>query len=116
MTDCLDEGKFADLLDIAGRETAVELVQRLDEDLTNVGVALANAVEGATLNAQSHILMAIAGTIGATRVFDLARNLNLMVNMTEPKGLASLLAEMRFALNDLIQRVRMIRFDQAKPL
>lgn len=114
MTDCLDEGKFADLLDLAGRETAVELIQRLDNDLTNVGVALTNAFESATLNAQSHILMSIAGTIGATRVFDLAKKLNSMTNMTETKGLASLLAEMRVALSELIMRVRLTSADLAK--
>ena len=112
VTDSFDEERFAALLDLAGQESAAELTQRLDEDLTNVDLALTKAADPVVLHAQSHILLAIAGTIGATRVFDLAKHLNALSKMAEPVGIALVLAEIRVALNELILRVRSMRTDQ----
>ena len=112
MTNEFDEQKFAALLDLAGQDTAMELTQRLDEDLTNLDVAMKTTVDPVTLHAQSHILLSIAGTIGATRVFDLAKHLNTMTRMENPDGLSALLADIRVALDDLILRVRSTRSRQ----
>ncbi|MBC7739158.1 MAG: hypothetical protein H7245_18560 [Candidatus Saccharibacteria bacterium] len=112
MKNGFDEHKFAALLDLAGLDTAMELTQRLDEDLTNLDVAMKATLDPARLHAQSHILLSIAGTIGATRVFDLAKHLNTMTNIADPVGLSAVLAEMLVALNDLIVRIRSTRASQ----
>lgn len=113
MTSHFDEKRFAALLDLAGEDTAAELTQRLEEDLTNVGLALTNAQDAVMLHAQSHILLSIAGTIGATRVFDLAKHLNALSRVAEPVGIPAVLAEIGVALNYLILRVRAMRCDLA---
>lgn len=113
VNDSFDEARFAALLDLAGEATAVEMTQRLDEDLTSVDLVLTKAQDTGVLNAQSHILLSIAGTIGATRVFHLAQHLNVLTKSTEPAGLASVVDEVRVALNDLILRLRSLRSDLA---
>ncbi len=114
VADCFDEKMFVALLDLAGHKTAAELTQRLDEDLTDVGLALTRTVDPIILHAQSHILLSIAGTIGATRVFDLAKHLNAITSTAEPAGVSAVLAEIGVALNDLILRVRSTRSAQTK--
>ena len=113
MTNSFDEQRFTALLDLAGEDTAAELALRLDEDLTNVGLALTSGQDKVMLHAQSHILLSIAGTIGATRVFDLAKRLNALTRMAEPVDMSAVLADVGVALNDLIMRVRSIRADLA---
>ena len=112
MTNGFDEQKFAALLDLAGQDTAMELTQLLDADLTNLDMAMKATVDPVALHAQSHILLSIAGTIGATRVFDLAKHLNTMTKIADPVGLSAVLADMRIALNDLILRIRLTRASQ----
>ena len=111
-----DEERFAALLNLAGLDTAIELTRRLDEDLTRVDLSLADALAGAdraVLHVQSHILLSIAGTIGATLVYDLAKRLNALVRGTDQAAGSSLIAEIsaeiRVALNDVIARVRFTR-------
>lgn len=89
----------------------MELTQRLDEDLTNVGLVLTKAQDTGVLHAQSHILLSIAGTIGATRVFDLAQDLNALTKAADSVGSDAVVAEIRVALNDLILRLRSMRSD-----
>ncbi len=113
VTNSFDEQRFTALLDLAGEDTAAELAQRLDEDLTNVGLALTSGQDKVMLHAQSHILLSIAGTIGATRVFDLAKRLNALTRMAEPVDMSAVLADIGVALNDLIMRIRSIRADLA---
>lgn len=92
---------------MAGPDTAPELVQRLDEDLTRVHAALcAGKGDRAVLHAQSHILLSIAGTIGATLVYELAKRLNAVARGDEAGDLAATLAPIQAALAELIQRIR----------
>ena len=113
MNDSFDEARFAALLELAGEDTAVELTQRLDEDLTNVGLVLTKAQDAEVLHAQSHILLSIAGTIGATQVFKLAQDLHAVTKTAETVRMAAVVAETRVALNDLILRLRSMRSDLA---
>ena len=113
VTDHFDEGRFAALLDMAGHDVAVELAQLLDEDLSRVDVALGPAVGNPfVLHTQSHILLSIAGTIGANQVYHLAQRMTELVRGGECAGeLAHTLAEMRLALQAVILRVRSTRSD-----
>jgi len=111
VTESFDEDRFAALLDLAGPDMAAELTRRLDEDLTNVGLALAMAhADRAVLQAQSHILVSIAGTIGATRLFQLAKQFHALAVQGESGGLAAALPELRKVLNDVILRIKSDRF------
>jgi hypothetical protein len=121
LTKHFDEERFAALLGLAGQATAVELARRLDEDLTKVGHALSLAqttADHAALHAQSHILLSIAGTIGATQVFDLSQRLNTLVRGLESDRLSGIVAqtltEVRAALQVVILRVRYTRSDLKK--
>ena len=111
VTDSFEAERLAALLALAGEVTAAELTQRLDEDLTSVGLALTGSQDCLMLHAQSHILLSIAGTIGATTVFELAKHLNALTRMAEPVGIPAVLAEIGVALNDLILRIRSLRSD-----
>jgi hypothetical protein len=113
-----DEERFAALRGLAGQETAVELTLRLDEDLTRAGQAMQEAAtraDQAAFRAQTHILLSIAGTIGATQVFDLAQRLNALAQVPAANGSGSMwadsLAEISVALNHVINRVRITRSD-----
>lgn len=121
MKSVFDQERFAALLDLAGHDTAIELTLRLEEDLTRVGLALAAAMAQAdrdALHTQSHILLSIAGTIGATQVFELAKRLNAQVRVPSVTGpapeRAALLADIRAALSALIERVRTARYGLIK--
>ena len=113
VTSHFDEGRFAALLDMAGVKVAVELAQLLDEDLSRIDLALTPAIGNPfVLHAQSHILLSIAGTIGANQVYDLAQRMTELVRGGEGAGeLAHTLAEIRLALQAVILRVRSTRSD-----
>ena len=112
VTDRFDEDRFAALLDLAGSDLAPELARRLDEDLTNVGAALTKAPADMTMmQAQSHILVSIAGTIGATKLYQLAKQFNTSALLVDPGGVALNATELRMVLNEVIVRIRATRFD-----
>lgn len=104
-----DEVRFRALLDLAGPSTARELTLRLDKDLTGVASALSGAANGAdaqVLRAQSHILLAIAGTIGANRLYALSLHLNHIARAAEFGLVAEVLREIMVLLHRLIDLVR----------
>lgn len=75
----LDETTLLDLLALAGPADGPELMRRLIDDMglvhTGMTAALA-ANDGAAMRWHSHVLLSIAGTIGAPRVYALAKRLN----------------------------------------
>ena len=112
-----DEARFQALLDLAGPATAHELASRLDEDLTVVADALTQAERAADrqqLRAQSHVLLAIAGTIGANRLYHLSKRLNGQVRTPDSAPVAELLGEIHVLLGRLITRVRSARLQLAR--
>lgn len=113
VTDSFDEVRFAALLHWAGPGMAMELAQQLDDDLTKVGLALTRSpLERTVLYDQSHILLSIAGTIGATTMLRLARQVNTLAVLVGPAAIMAMdLIELRRALNEVIVRVRSIRQD-----
>jgi two-component system aerobic respiration control sensor histidine kinase ArcB len=67
------------LLDMAGPEVGAELLSRLAEDLARVGAALTAAVaagDRAAVRAETHILIAVAGSVGGIGLAEDARTLN----------------------------------------
>ena len=105
-----DEHRFASLLNMAGPSTALELTQRLEEDLSRISHVLTTAELAAdhpTLRAQSHILLAIAGSVGADRLHVLSRRLNDLVSAAEGSRISDLLADIVVELGTLIQKVRL---------
>ena len=106
-------------MDLAGSAHALELAMRLEEDLTGVAAALTKAarlLDLPKLRLHSHVLLAIAGTVGANRLCDLASDLNAQVRAPEVGSLSDLLAEIALLLDHLIDRVRIARADLAAPL
>lgn len=82
-----EAGRFAHLLEIAGPATAAELVARLSEDLRSVERGLLSAARGPHwpgIRAQSHVLIALAGTTGAIRLQHLCEDLNELANRSLP--------------------------------
>ena len=116
MTDEFDEHRFRALLDLAGPATARELATRLDEDLTAVADAMSAAGVSAdrqVLRAQSHVLLAIAGTVGANRLYRLSVQLNGLARASEGGPFGELLTEIRALLDHLIARIRSARVQLA---
>jgi HPt (histidine-containing phosphotransfer) domain-containing protein len=115
MTDALDdteefdESRFKALLELAGPSMARTLTIQLQEDLALVAEALTEARASAdhrVFRKQSHVLLGIAGTIGAVRLYELSQRLN---NLTRDQGgsiLADLLAEIFAVLDRLLARIR----------
>lgn len=75
----MDAGVLQNLLALCGPETGRELLVRIVKDLTALAESLrvgAEAADPEVIRAQSHVLIAIAGTIGAGGVQLLAQGLN----------------------------------------
>lgn len=75
----LDDETLPHLLALAGPREAPELMRRLNADLHGVVAGLTAgvaALDRDAMRGHSHVLMAIAGTIGAAPVYHLAQQLN----------------------------------------
>lgn len=104
----LDVARFEALLDIAGPEGCGELLSRLHEDLSTVRASLDAAIRDADLSeirAQTHILIAISGAVGAERLYRLAEVLNIAAKRRRMADLPALYQPCRADLFDLIKHV-----------
>lgn len=75
------------LLQLAGATGGAELMARLTEDLTRIAQSLAGAMDEDArdvIRRESHILVSISGSIGATDLSEAARRLNLIVHDNAP--------------------------------
>jgi len=97
----MDLDRFERLMAIAGASHKHELLFRLHADLENVQDRLAAALilpDWADLRAQTHILVALAGAVGAVRLQHLATSLNALAhqagNSVMPGLAASLLRDL----------------------
>lgn len=102
--------RFDRLLAMAGPDLAAELLQRLHEDLLRAERSLLAAAHGQdwqAVRAQTHVLMALAGTAGATQLQHLAEALNTLAHSTAPdRGtFLTLLPQLLEALDALIHFV-----------
>ncbi len=86
----MDLDRFDRLMAIAGATHARELLFRLHADLENVQDRLAAALvppHWADLRSQTHILVALAGAVGAVRLQHLAGALNALAHSADDSGL-----------------------------
>ncbi len=75
----VDEARIDELMQIAGPTDAAELLDRLVSDLGRVQQKLAETTEvtdRAIIRAESHVLISLAGAIGAQGLYQLAKTLN----------------------------------------
>jgi two-component system, OmpR family, aerobic respiration control sensor histidine kinase ArcB len=101
----LDDARLTALLDLAGPEVSAELARRLVSDFATVAVALqtpGSAADLGVIRAQSHILIGLAGTIGAGPLAEAALRLNRLAHHGDPAALALARTEV-LALMDRLQ-------------
>jgi HPt (histidine-containing phosphotransfer) domain-containing protein len=100
-----DLSRLEALLRLAGPDDGAELLARLDQDLTCAAADLSAALaagDDAALRAVTHVLVSVAGSVGAQPLSDNARHLNqlaqtpgatdLVLQTAVSDGLAALLA------------------------
>ncbi|WP_430448126.1 response regulator [Rhodophyticola sp.] len=101
----MDQGQFDALLTTAGPNGARELLYHLREDLHDVAKALQIAFQAGALRdirSQTHILVSLAGAVGAERLRHLAEALNIAAQHDRRDDLPGLAAACRDDLRDLI--------------
>jgi two-component system, OmpR family, aerobic respiration control sensor histidine kinase ArcB len=104
----MDRNRFEALLQAAGPEGRVEFLTHLLQDLQSVSRILARAVTGldaAEVRAQTHILISLAGAVGADRLQDLAESLNATAHRGRLAEAPALAPTCLHALGVLIDRV-----------
>lgn len=75
----VDRTTFDTLLALAGPQVAPELLRQLTDDLAGVATALSRALDAADaggVRGQAHVLMALAGSIGAMPLYAAASRLH----------------------------------------
>lgn len=105
----IDTGRLLALFDLAGPSQADELAHRLVQDLASVSAGMSQALTCADrqmLRTQSHILMAISGTVGAGRLQELAGQLSGLAQAPGALNVAGQIEEVQLQLGRLIQQVR----------
>lgn len=104
-TRAIDFAPLERLLHLAGATGAPALVQALLDDLKTTESALVQAWNGpdfAALRTNSHVLIALAGTIGDTDLHILAQQLNAAAQTQNPGDLMELEPKIMADLSDLI--------------
>jgi len=104
----IDRKKFDHLLDIAGPEASRELLERLTADLGRVreNLRAALADDNRTgIRAETHVLIALAGAVGADALQSAAERLNLSAHRPQDDGRAALGAEALEGIGALIDFV-----------
>ncbi|WP_114966046.1 hypothetical protein [Alkalilacustris brevis] len=89
----IDEDRYRRLIEIAGEDGAIELLERLLEDLRQVERGLVRALEepnSAEIRTQTHVLIALAGAVGADALQKQAETLNCAAHRREPEDMRSL--------------------------
>lgn len=83
----IQTGRFSHFLDIAGPDAAAELLAHLLKDLQTAERGLLGAARGPNwqgIQAQTHVLIALAGTTGASRLQHLSESLNALAHHPAP--------------------------------
>ena len=102
----LDTPRFHRLLEIAGPQGAIELLSRLIEDLTNVQRQLRIAVQTtdqALLRTHTHVLISLAGAVGADRLHSLAQVLNSAAHKMDNTAITRMSGEADHDLTRLME-------------
>lgn len=101
----MNEAVLDDLLSIAGPEGARELLDRLSEDLCSILAQLDAGIAARSVSvvrAQTHILVAISGSVGADRLCRLSEVLNIAAKRRRLADFPALFAPCRQDLTDLM--------------
>lgn len=104
----MDCNRFEALLQAAGPEGRAEFLTHLLQDLRSVARLLAQAEaerDAAEVRAQTHILISLAGAVGADRLQELAESLNATAHRGRLADAPALAATCLHALSVLIGRV-----------
>lgn len=111
ITPRMDEDRLDRLLKLAGPTGGDVLLEQLEQDLDRNGAALARAVaagDRAAVRAATHVLISVAGSVGADGLSADARALNEAAHGTDPlpAALAAGIADDIAALRALAGRRR----------
>jgi HPt (histidine-containing phosphotransfer) domain-containing protein len=104
-----DATRLDHLLDLAGPDLAEELLARLTEDLITTGdkLDLGSAdTDWALLREGSHVLISLAGSVGALSLQARAEALNALAHRQDRDALLSLMPSLTGELSALIDLVR----------
>jgi HPt (histidine-containing phosphotransfer) domain-containing protein len=104
-----DASRLAHLLDITGPALAVELLARLTEDLTTTQSTLSQGAVTADwkrLREGSHVLISLAGSVGALSLQTMAEGLNALAHQQDRDALAALMPSLEGELASLIALIR----------
>ncbi|WP_232520628.1 hypothetical protein [Rhodobacter sp. CZR27] len=102
---CIDEDRFSRLLEIAGPDTADELVDRLHLDLKHTRERLDEAMaaaDWAEVRAQTHVLVSLAGTVGASELQRMAEALNGAAHLRDHDSAQAIRSELLGRLDGLL--------------
>jgi two-component system aerobic respiration control sensor histidine kinase ArcB len=94
--EVVDRTVFDALVDVIGAESTAELLAKLQADTDSVAEGLGRGqrtLDLAEIRSQTHILISVAGAIGARRLQALAQRLNTAANRNEADEIDSLCAE-----------------------
>jgi HPt (histidine-containing phosphotransfer) domain-containing protein len=112
----VDRTVFDHLMVMAGPETARDLLIRLTEDLVSVRQMLETAMhppDWDALRTQSHILIGLAGAIGADALCAQAQKLNDLTHQANGHQLTPVMAQITPQIAALLRFVQMLRSEPA---
>lgn len=104
----LDQVRFDHLMDIAGPDHARELLRRLRLDLESVQDKLLSAqspTDPEQLHSQTHVLIALAGAVGAVRLQHTAEAVSMLARHRDVAGASRLMPGLLEDLDTLIDFV-----------
>lgn len=107
-----EPARFQRLLHLAGPENGAELLARLSEDLIATRDQCSMAMTGMewpVLRSASHVLISLAGSVGAVSLQTLAERMNAAAHATDRATLAALMPEALGELDALIAVVAATR-------
>lgn len=104
-----DRDRFHRLLDLVGPTEAPAFLAQLAQDLSGCADAVARGTVNAdweSLRDASHVLISLAGSVGAMSLHALAERLNAAASGGDARALADLIGDLESDLSALIVLVR----------
>jgi HPt (histidine-containing phosphotransfer) domain-containing protein len=103
-----ENAALRDILAIAGPETTLRILQQVGIDFTSVQSRLIPALavcDWASIRAETHVLMSVAGTIGATQLQHLAQSANHAAHARSTTEIEALATDLRVELARMIDMI-----------
>lgn len=113
-----DQSRLGHLLEITGPDLAVELLARLNEDLSATEAKLAQAagdLDWKALREGSHVLISLSGSVGALSLQAMAESLNAIAHDRDQAALDSLMPPLAGELAALIGLIRSTTPPEVRP-